>query len=278
MTIAEWIRHAESRLQAAGIDSPRLEAQVLAAHVLRVDRSWLLAHPEREFNDLAGETLVQRRERHEPLAYITGTREFFGRPFRVTPAVLIPRHETETLIETAISGPATTVLDIGTGSGCIAITLKLERPEWDVTAIDVSPAALGVAQENAATLNANVRFALSDGFTELLGEAFDLIVSNPPYIGRTEPLPRDVAEHEPALALFSGETGLEFYERLAREAPDHLNDGGRLMMEVGYQQAQAVRELFERHGWHHIETVPDLTGVDRVVVVGYAHACAVHNP
>jgi release factor glutamine methyltransferase len=243
--------------------------------VLRVDRPWLLAHPEHEFPDLAGESVLQRRERHEPLAYITGTREFFGRPFRVTPAVLIPRQETETLVETALAQDGGRVLDIGAGSGAIAVTLKLERPAWEVTAVDVSPAALAVAEENAEALGADVRFLLSDAFAELLGESFDLIVTNPPYIGRDEPLAPEVGEHEPALALYGGETGLEFYQRLAREAAAHLNDGGLLMMEVGYRQASDVRALFEAAGWEHVETVKDLTGVDRVVVVRYPWACAV---
>lgn len=275
MTLREWLLQAESRLRALGVDSPRLEAQVLAMHILRVDRSFLFAHPEHEFPDLAGEAMLQRREGHEPLAYLVGHREFFGRDYRVTPAVLIPRQDTEVLVETALKTTGGTVLDIGAGSGAIAVTLKLERPEWEVTAVDISPLALEVAEENAKNLQANVRFLLSDGFEALLGEAFDLIVTNPPYIGRSEPLAPEVAGHEPELALYGGETGLEFYERLAREASAYLNDGGQLMMEVGYQQAAAVQTLFEKAGWEHVETVPDLAGIDRVVVVRHPWACAV---
>lgn len=258
-----------------GIESARLEAQVLAGHVLRVDRSWLLAHPEHEFNELAGETLLQRRAAREPLAYLLGHREFFGRDFRVTPAVLIPRQETETLVEEALRREGSAeVLDVGTGSGAIAITLAKERPDWRVVAVDVSPTALSIAQENAESLRADVRFVLSDGFTELLGESFDLIVTNPPYIGTDEPLMPEVAGHEPHLALFSGATGLEFYERLAREAPAHLNDGGFLMMEVGYRQAADVQRLFEDAGWRHERTVADLDGTPRVVVVRWLFECA----
>jgi release factor glutamine methyltransferase len=275
MTLREWLLQAEARLRALGVDSPRLEAQVLATHILRVDRSFLFAHPEHDFPDLAGEAMLQRREAHEPLAYLVGHREFFGRDFRVTPAVLIPRQDTEVLVETALKSSGGTVLDIGAGSGAIAVTLKLERPQWEVTAVDISPAALEVAEGNAKDLGANVRFLLSDGFEALLGESFDLIVTNPPYIGRSEPLAKEVGGHEPELALYGGETGLEFYERLAREASAYLNDGGQMMMEVGYQQAAAVRALFEAAGWEHVETVPDLSGIDRVVVVRHPWVCAV---
>lgn len=265
MTVFEWLRHAESRLREV-TESSRLEAQRLAAHVLRVDRSWLLAHPEHEFNELAGETLLQRREGHEPLAYILGVREFYGRPFRVTPAVLIPRQDTETLIEAALGVSASSVLDVGTGSGAIAITLKLERPNWNITAVDISPEALDVARENADTLSADVRFLLSDGFEALDHERFDLIVSNPPYIGDAEELATEVRGFEPKLALFSGETGMEFYERLAKEASIYLIASGQLMLEVGYRQAGKVKDLFEGCGWRHVETIPDLSGIQRVVV------------
>ncbi|AIE83374.1 peptide chain release factor N(5)-glutamine methyltransferase [Fimbriimonas ginsengisoli] len=289
MRLDEWIRHAQKRLAASGIESSRLEAQLLAAHVLRVDRSWLIAHPEHEFNELAGEMLLQRRESREPLAYILGRREFYGRQFRVTPAVLIPRQETEVLVEAALAEDHTSkmdvittggkavplrVLDIGAGSGAIAITVKLERPDWDVTAVDISPPALELAEENAKSLGVEIRFVLSDGFEQLIGESFDLIVTNPPYIGHDEPLMPDVVEHEPHVALFSGKTGLEFYERLSREAMNHLNDGGRLMMEVGHRQARTVRELFESGGWQHVQTAQDLSGIDRVLVMAWTYECA----
>src|ERR1044072_4019884 len=184
------MRHARERLEAAGIESPALEAQLLAGHVLLVDRTYVLTHPEEEFPELAGETLLQRREGQEPLAYILGEREFFGRRFRVGPGVLIPRQETETLVEAAMEqSDVQSVLDVGTGSGCIAITLKLERPEWEVTAVDISERALDIASDNAKLLGADVRYLLSDGFASLLGESFDLIVTNPPYVGLHEALP-----------------------------------------------------------------------------------------
>ena len=269
MRLSDWLREAEARLSAAGIESARLDAQVLAAHVLRVERTWLFAHPEHEFNELAGETLLQRRENREPLAYIVGYREFFGRPFGVSPATLIPRQDTETLVEVAFRqrlGDAPRVLDVGTGSGCIAITLKLEQPSWDVVAVDVSPDALAIASANARFLNARVDFVVSDAFAALVGETFDMIVSNPPYIANDEVLMPEVQDFEPEGALFSGPSGLEFYELLAKQAKHHLVDGGILAIEVGHTQALAVRELLEREGWTWLETVADLSGIDRVVV------------
>ena len=268
MRLDEWLRHATTRLDLAGVDSPRLEAQVLAAHVLRVDRSWLLAYPEHDFNDLAGEGLLQRREGGEPLAYLVGHREFYGRKFGVDSSVLVPRQETEELAEAALelsSRQTRSILDVGTGSGVLAVTLKLERPEWDVTAVDVSPEALATASANARFHRAAVRFVLSDGFEALLGESFDLIVSNPPYIGDDEILASEVRDWEPSGALFAGPTGLEFYARLANEAAGYLSDGGLLLLEVGHTQAAAVVAMFEGAGWHHETTRRDLSGVERVV-------------
>lgn len=274
MRLDEWLRTATTRLDLAGVESARMEAQVLAAHLLRVERSWLLAHPEHDFDGLAAEQLLTRREAGEPLAYLTGYRDFYGRTFGVDPSVLIPRHETEELVEAALESTATRVLDLGTGSGILGITLKLERPDWDVTAVDVSPEALATASANARFLKADVRLLLSDGFAALLGESFDLIVSNPPYIGDDETLPREVRDYEPSGALFSGPTGLEFYARLANEAPAHLEDGGLLLLEVGHTQAAEVRALFQGAGWKHETTRHDLSGVERVVGFRWSYECA----
>lgn len=280
MRLDEWLRNATTRLDLTGVDSPRLEAQVLAAHVLRVGRSWLIAHPDHDFPELAGEALLARRESREPLAYLVGYREFRGREFGVDPSVLIPRHETEELVEAALEHePRTTnrepqVLDLGTGSGILAVTLKLERPDWNVTAVDVSPEALATASANARFHGANVRFLLSDGFEALLGESFDLIVSNPPYIGEDEELPPEIREWEPSTALFSGPTGLEFYALLANEAAAHLDDGGLLLLEIGHTQAKDVVALFEGAGWRHETTRRDLSGVERVVGFRPSFDCA----
>ncbi|MCC7230954.1 MAG: peptide chain release factor N(5)-glutamine methyltransferase [Fimbriimonadaceae bacterium] len=266
MTVQEWVREAAARLQSAGIESAKLEAQVLAAHVLNTNRTWILTHPTEEFYDLAAETLLQRREGREPLAYIVGRREFFGRMFRVRPGVLIPRQETETLLEAALasleSGP---ILDIGTGSGCLAITLKLERPEVNVTGLDISPIALDVASGNAESLGAEVDWVQSDLFECIRGRHFEIIVSNPPYIGIAEPLIPEVRDFEPGSALFAGKDGLDFYRRLASETAPYLAPDGRIFLEVGHEQSDAVKVLFIEHGWKHETTVRDLSGSERVV-------------
>ena len=287
MTVGEWLREAESRLASAEIASPRLEAQQLACHVLRVDRSWLLAHPDHDFNDLAGEQLMQRRLAGEPLSYILGWREFYGRTFGVDPSVLVPRHETETVVELALSlGPSSanlnggsppadsySVLDVGAGSGILAITFKLERPSWEITAVDISPDAIATASANARFLEAKVRFVVSDLFESLLGESFNLIVSNPPYIADSETLPIDVAGYEPKGALFAGPDGMHYYRRLATEAPACLFDGGILIVEVGYSQSARVRSLFEANGWVHLETRKDMAGIERALAFRYSYEC-----
>jgi release factor glutamine methyltransferase len=272
MNVGEWLGQAKGRLGDAGIKSPGLEAQLLAAHVLMTDRAFVLTHPELEFPEFAGEHVLQRREGQEPLAYILGWREFFGRPFRVGPGVLVPRHETETLVEVALeylrtkTEPAS-VLDLGTGSGCLAITIKLEHPSAEVIATDITGGALEIAASNAEKLGARVIFDRSDGFKELAIESFDLIVTNPPYVGLSEPLPAEILNYEPHEALYSGHTGLEFYERLSSEAAAYLRDGGKLVMEVGYRQAREVQAIFEASGWNVVEVRPDLSGIERVVVV-----------
>jgi release factor glutamine methyltransferase len=275
MTVKEWISQAEARLKRLEVESASLEAQLLAAHVLYVDRTWLFAHPEAEFNVLAGEHVLARRLNWEPLGYILGWREFFGRNFGVDRSVLIPRQETETLVEAALRYfPAETnpidpveisLLDMGTGSGAIAVTLSLERPNWNVTAVDVSAEALATASANGKFHGAAARFVLSDAFEGLLGESFDLILSNPPYIGNSETIPNEVREFEPPIALFAENNGLAFFQRLAREAPAYLNDGGILAIEIGHRQDAEVTEIFQNEGWTPFDRVKDLSEVTRVL-------------
>jgi len=227
MRIAQWLAEAKLRLARAEVASPSLEGQMLAAHALLVDRSFVLTHPDHEFPALAGEHLLRKRERHEPLAYILGWREFYGRRFKVAPGVLIPRQETETLVEAALdflrslgssAGGGPSVFDLGTGSGCIAITIKLEEPPASVDAADISEKALEIARSNACELGADVRFEESDGLPRLNRE-FDLIVSNPPYVAANERLPAEIADFEPREALVAGETGLEFLNGSLSEPP-----------------------------------------------------------
>ncbi|MEX2242538.1 MAG: peptide chain release factor N(5)-glutamine methyltransferase [Fimbriimonadaceae bacterium] len=268
MTVGEAVSWVEGRLATAGVDVPRLDAQMLVAHALGVERPWVLAHSADEFVGDGLDGLCERRVAREPLAYILGWREFYGRRFVVTPDVLIPRQETEHLVEVAGGQPNVgTLLDLGTGSGCIAVTVKLTRPEIAVTASDVSAAALEVARLNATNLGAEVEFVESDLFAGLQGRAFDVIVSNPPYIGAGENLMPEVQDFEPHLALFAGEDAFAFYRRLAEESQDHLTPGGCLVVEIGDGMLHGVSVLFEEHGWHVDQVSGDLTGKPRVLVL-----------
>lgn len=275
-SLAGLLLTATARLQRAlGLERPeaRLEARILAARALDVDRAWLIAHDRDVPNPTqarALESLIARRERGEPVAYILGEREFHGRVFRVTPDVLIPRPETELLVEAALARlpkdrPAR-VLDLGTGSGCIAITLALGRPDWDITATDASPASLEVARGNAARLGAgNVRFVASDWYDGLDSTSFDMIVSNPPYIASDDKhLGLGDLPHEPRRALASGPSGLDAIRAIVSRAPPHLHPEGWLLLEHGYDQAQACTSLLASAGFGTLFTLRDLAGQARV--------------
>lgn len=263
MKLQSWLSEASQRLKAAGISSYSLESQLLAGHVLLMDRTWILTHPEHEVEPINFEQALQRREGHEPLAYILGFREFYGRRFRVDKNVLIPRHETEVLVEQALELGTDSLdcIDVGTGSGCIAITLKLERPAWSVSTCDTSGGAIQIARENAETLGAEVTFRHSDLLEAYEDASADLIVSNPPYIGIEEPLPVEVKEFEPASALFAEDHGLAIYKRLRAEVPRVLRPGGTLLLEIGQTQASAIGDIFEG-----VAIVKDLDGNDRVAI------------
>lgn len=257
---------------------PTSEARLLLGHVLQKPLAWLLAHDD-EVLDEAGlsafKALVTRRAAGEPVAYLLGYREFFGREFLTTPATLIPRPETELLVEraiekvggggTAIKRESRRILDLGTGTGCIAITLALECPDASVSAIDASKATLNVAQANAQRLDADVRFLHSDWFAAVGGEKFDLIVGNPPYIAAEDAhLLQGDLRFEPPAALASGADGLDAIRHIIAHAPAHLHSGGGLWLEHGYDQAEAVRELLDAAGFVHSEQHCDLAGIVRV--------------
>ena len=274
-TVAGLLNHASARIAAAlGLDKreARLEARVLAAFTWNVAPAWLIAHdtdPLAEAQITAFDTLLARRLAGEPIAYLTGMREFYGRPFRVTPDVLIPRPDTELLVEQALaripSDLAVDVLDLGTGSGCIAITLALERPLARVTAVDRSPAALAIAQRNADLLNARVEFLASDWFDALAGRRFDLVVSNPPYIAAADPhLARGDVRFEPLSALAAGQDGLADLRRLIRGACAHLKPDGTLLLEHGYDQSEGVKALLRESGFGHPQSWADLSGILRI--------------
>ena len=271
MRLDAWISQAEARLAAGGIASSRMEAQVLAGHVLRVERPWLIAHPDHDFPELAGEPLLQRRLSSEPLAYILGWREFYGRRFAVRPGVLIPRQETETLVEAALelygAKGSANVLDVGTGSGCLAATLKLEKPGWTVIAGDKSWEALDIATANFKDLGADVLPTLTDGTNAIVYQSLDLIVTNPPYVASDDELASEIRDWEPHDALFAGNHGLAFYEKLAIEASLVLKSSGLLLTELGAGQLERVTTIFEAGGWRTVKSWPDLSGIDRVLAI-----------
>ncbi len=249
----------------------RLEAELLLVHVLGKPRSWLIAHADDVLDDAqiaAFEALVQRRHHGEPVAYITGRRGFWSLELEVTPATLIPRPETELLVELALQRlpVAGRIVDLGTGSGAIALAIARERPQARVMATDASPAALAVAQRNATRLGlARVSFSHGDWFAPLAGERFDLIVSNPPYIEADDPhLDQGDLRFEPASALASGPDGLDDIRRIVEGARTHLEPGGWLMMEHGWNQGDAVRNVLSTAGYSDVFTAQDLEQRDRV--------------
>ncbi|CAM4223962.1 Release factor glutamine methyltransferase [Kerstersia similis] len=262
------------RAMLAGCGLPRLEGRMLLSALLGRPHAWLVAHDSdtlpmemlERFN-----TLAQRRRDGEPMAYLLGTREFMGHEFQVTPAVLIPRPDTEVLVEQALAelqrlGPGARVLDMGTGSGAIAISLALAAPQAQVTASDASPAALAVAQDNARRLGATVEFLAGDWFAALQQKArYDLIVSNPPYVASGDPhLELGDVRYEPRMALTDEADGLADIRVIAAGAPAWLNPGGALWLEHGWDQAPAVREILSGAGFLRVNSHADLAGIDRI--------------
>jgi len=250
---------------------PASEARMLLQQVLGWSAARLAAYPEHVLsaNEVAAYSqLVSRRSGGEPMAYLSGHREFYGRDFQVSPAVLIPRPETELLVELALgkcaARMAPRILDLGTGSGCLAVTLALEMPSATVTAVDLSPAALAVASGNGLRLGARVEYLESDWLTAVSGR-FDLIVGNPPYVAEGDPhLDQGDLRHEPPLALACGPDGLGAIRRIVADAPRYLESGGWLLLEHGYDQAPAVAELLVAAGFAMVEQHCDLAGILRV--------------
>jgi release factor glutamine methyltransferase len=254
-------------LEASGLSL--LEARALLAYELACARAALVAHPEREVDTehvRRFELLVARRRAGEPLAYLLGEREFYSRSFVVNTSVLVPRPETELLVQRALEHASSLhsprILDLGTGSGCIAISLALERPDADLWATDISGAALEVAHLNARRLAAPVSFLQSGWYSAIEGR-FDLIVANPPYVAQSDPHLADL-RYEPALALIAGNNGLSCLRQIIAGAPPFLNPGGWLLVEHGYDQGTAVRQLFAAAGFQAISTVRDHANLERV--------------
>jgi release factor glutamine methyltransferase len=269
MTVRTALTQGTQLLEEGAVAVPRLTAEVLLGHAMRVERVYLFAHPEQVLEEvqwLHYGRYLHERLKGKPTQYITRKQEFYGREFRVSPDVLIPRPETEHVVEAALQAAkgARRVLDVGTGSGALAVTLQLETGA-ETWATDVSPAAARVAAENAARLGARVNVVVCDLMSSIADASMDLILSNPPYVPATqrEGLQREVRDFEPHVALFAGDTGFELYDRIAADAPRVLRDGGWLIMELGFGSAGHVERLLA--SWSELRVLPDLAGIPRVI-------------
>ena len=281
MTVLEAIQRSTGFLARKGVDSPRLQVELLLAHALGVPRLKLYLNFEQKLTSANLETmreLVRRRGNREPLQHIIGSASFCGFEIKVNRHVLVPRPETEMLAErawqflAALNPPPGAALDFGTGSGCLAIALAAQCPRAEVHAADISVEALRVARENAAlnNLSDKIQFHSGDGFAALPRDLpFDLIVSNPPYVpsAEIEALAPEVRDHDPHLALDGGADGLDFYRGLAAEAANHLRPAGRIMLESGDGQAEQIRQLFVQHKWVVESVEADYTGQPRILTL-----------
>jgi release factor glutamine methyltransferase len=280
MKLREWLAQAESLLgDSPHPDRARLDAETLLLHVIGKNKAWLMAHANDDFagcNAIRYSGLVDRRQKGEPIQYITGECEFYGLPFHVTPDVLIPRPETEHLVEKVIELapklgnllPHLRILDVGTGSGAIIISVATQLPKAALTAIDISDSALSIANQNAQ-LNGfadRIRFLYGDLLTPVADEQFEIIASNPPYVPDTDRalISVEVRKHEPHVALFGGHDGLEIYRRLIPAAFATLVPGGYLIFEFGFSQQPEIEALLQSAGFQNIEFTHDLQGIPRI--------------
>ena len=270
MTLQQALVQGTKLLEEGGIAAPRLTAEVLLCHAVHEDRPFLYAHSERELREV--EWIHYGRYLHErlngkPTQYITKRQEFYGREFRVTPDVLIPRPETELVVEAVldVARDARRIVDVGCGSGAIAVTLGLET-QAHVCGTDISAAALTVAADNARGLGARVKFVRCDLLAAIADASVDVVASNPPYVplGDREGLQREVRDYEPGVALFAGPTGFEVYERLVKDAARVLRRGGWMIVELGYNGRDRVVAMLGP-GWQDVHDVPDLAGIPRVL-------------
>lgn len=272
-TIAERLRLAAAELSSTS-DSPMLDAELLMAHALGVKRAVLLANRNAPYEPSAFEGFLARRKRHEPVAYILGEWEFYGLPLAIRPPMLVPRPETEHLVETTLDFFAgrekepLRLLDLCTGSGCVAMALAEQLPHAELVAVDLNPQAVALARENLARFGERVRVVEADLLAALgAGEiTFDAIVSNPPYVpeGEWETLARDITDHEDRAALVAGADGLDLIRRIVGEATRWLKPGGLLALEMAEDQGPAVAALMQEAGFHHVQIHKDLAGRNRI--------------
>lgn len=274
MQLREALRVAIDFLAAHHIGSPRMNAEVLLMHALACDRAYLYAHSDREIapdEQARYQAVLAERARGKPSQYITGHQEFWGLDFIVSPAVLIPRPETEHVVETVLelarSVERPRIVDVGTGSGCIALALARELPTAEIVAVDISPEALEIARANAVRLELDrrVEFQQRDLLQGFPPASFDFVVSNPPYVAEAEPdkVQREVREFEPRVAVFAGESGMEAYRLLMPQAHIVLRPGGWLVVEIGFSIEAAVRDLLR--DWDEVQVAADLQGIPRVI-------------
>jgi len=275
MQVGELLQQARDTLRAAGVESAPLDARLLLMHATGWSQERLIGYPELEVPqaaEAAFQQLLTRRAAREPLAHLTGIKEFWGLEFAVTPATLIPRPESEALIELALKLGATkapqTILDLGTGSGCLLLSLLYEWPHATGLGVDISQPALDCAAENAMNLGLQnrVHFNCSD-WGEAIEEHFDLIISNPPYIPEADraDLQPEVGHFEPENALFAGAEGLDAYKKLAKTASCYLTKGGFVVLEAGAGQARSIQHIFQHAGWSNIDAQDDLLGIERAL-------------
>lgn len=274
MTLGERLRSATRALEAV-TDTPRLDAEILLAHALGISRAKLLAELREAHDPADFDALLARRMNHEPIAYILGEWEFFSLRFHCRAPILVPRPETEHLVETALDflrkpvGDRTRILDLCTGSGCVAVVLARHCPDAQVWAVDINPAAVALARENVARHASRVQVLEGDLFAPLPRDVapLDVIVANPPYVadGEWETLPQVIRRHEDPVALLSGADGLDCVRRIVDEARGWLRPGGLLAMEIAETQGDAASALLEAHGYAEVSVLSDLAGQDRIV-------------
>lgn len=275
MTLRECLLYGKNYLHSHNIADSDIDAWLLLEYTAKIDRNYYFMHQFEEISNILADEykiLLVRRSEHVPLQYLTNEQEFMGFKFKVNENVLIPRQDTEILVEEAVNRlkPSMRVLDMCTGSGCIAVSLKKLVRDIEVTAADISSKALAVAIENAELNSADIEFIQSDLFENVRGK-FDIIVSNPPYIPSetVDVLMEEVREHEPRLALDGMSDGLYFYRLIVRESTRFLEDNGFLMLEIGHDQREAVINIMKEAGFKAVTGIKDLAGLDRVVIGSY---------